>query len=266
MTVYELFKKVDIYLLADTLKTQHKHYYKKKKKTVKILKLFYNEIESIQKIPLDEEDEDFLIICKPVLDDLGKDFKDASKVKETKLDTYLVVDGIHKNELIAFKDNLDKPWKELFDNKDINMPVAYGIDFVERGRILNYEVSKASLEWYGLYTVAAEIFWEMTFYGLFNCQVEEKKKDLEERVDEVNEMIEKEKNGEDVSDTFESLTELLEDLEEEDDDKKEKPKKTVITLSEQEKTKIRETMYAVSEISFKHTKDLYKRILELDCN
>lgn len=281
MTVYELFQKVDINLLADTLKVQHKHNFKNKKKTVKILKIFYADINSKERIPLEEEDKDFLVVCKPILDDLGKDFKNAKDVKETKLEMYLAVDGIYRKELIEKKDALNMTYEEVLNAEGLVMPTSYGIDFVERGKILNYEVSKASLEWYGLYTVAAEVFWEMTFYGLIEEQVAEKREDLMERVKEVDEYFkeEKEEIEKNENEPTKTLSEKLEEaskksedeedkeeLEEKKEKKKKKFKKVKFKMSKKEHKRILETMRAVGEINQKHTVDLYKRILELDCD
>ncbi len=286
MTVYELFQKVDINLLADTLKVQHKHNFKNKKKTIKILKIFYADINSKERIPLDEEDEDFLVVCKPILDDLGKDFKNAKDVKETKLEMYLAVDGIHRKELIEKKDALNMTYEEVLNAEGLVMPTSYGIDFVERGKILNYEVSRASLEWYGLYTVAAEVFWEMTFYGLIEEQVAEKRENLMERVKEVDEYFKEEKEEKEEIEEIEknesepskTLSEKLEEASKESEEeseeelkkkkknKKKKFKKVKFKMSKKEHKRIMETMRAVGEINQKHTVDLYKRILELDCD
>lgn len=268
MTVYELFKDVDIYLLADTLKMLHKHYYKKKKKTVKILKLFYYDIEAIEKIPLTDKEKDFIIVCSAVLDDFGRDFKSPEKVKETKLESYLAVDGVYKSDIYKFRNSLDKTWRELVDN-DEYMPTTYGIDFTPRGELLNYEVSKASLDLYGKYICAAEIFFEMTFYGLFESQVAEKRDELSERVEEVHDLIEREKNGEDVSDKLISADDIfgIEENEEdsENSEKSEKLRTWKVEMSEEEVKRLRDIRYKTAELSHRHTMDIYRRILELDC-
>ena len=62
---------------------------------------------------------------------------------------------------------------------------TYGIDFMDRCDILECEVLQLSIDTYGENIVAAEIFWEMTFYGLEEDGAQEKKAEVGEILDDI---------------------------------------------------------------------------------
>lgn len=207
MRIIDLLNKVNIEEIAEKLMQNHNHYFSDKEKTVEVLKKFYDDISSItlDDISSNEEYKDFIVIVNEYYDDNSfkgenvfdlaekyreKDF-DFSSITEQTLEKYFVVDGIHIHELIEKKDNIITDFhkylevsKENFENFYIT---SYGLDFIPRKIILACEIADLSIEKFGLITCATEVFWELTFYGLTEEQVQAESHKLDERVEEVEE-------------------------------------------------------------------------------
>ncbi len=137
-------------------------------------------------------------------------YTDESKTKidYEKLPKYFNVDGIHLKELLEKKHTFGRTLKERRDSDELPL-TTYGIDFMDRGDILNCEILELSLEKFDKNLLAAEIFWEMTFYGLENEEVEEKADEITGNCDEAMKIYEETKdNPEEYEKHFKSIDDL----------------------------------------------------------
>lgn len=223
MRIIDVFNKVTVEEIADILVKNHSSNYDDKEKTVDIVKRFYEDISSIvlEDISSNEEYKDFTVIVNEYYDENSfkgesvfelaeryreKDF-DFSSVTEDTLDKYFVVDGINLHELIEKKDNIITDFKEYLeaskDHFEDFYVTSYGLDFIPRRIILACEIADLSIEKFGLATCATEIFWELTFYGLTENQVQAESDNLGKRVEEVKEEKYETLEEADLDDNFE---------------------------------------------------------------
>ena len=61
---------------------------------------------------------------------------------------------------------------------------SYGLDFIPRSTILACNVAELSIQKFGILNCATEIFWELTFYGLTEEQVQKEASKLNERIND----------------------------------------------------------------------------------
>lgn len=226
MTVLEIFKQVNIEELADKIMELHPSYYSKKedyiqnkKDTLEILNKFYNDIENIELFNIEDEEfkeyKDFVLLVNEYYDDndydninifdLNKKSFDINTIDKNKLSKYFVVDGIHLNQLNKNNKVLSYTWDEMRKIENIfeDGIITYGIDYLTRKIVLNLMVAEPSITKYGLLIVAAELFWELTFYGLTEEQIQHKGDELLSRVDSID--TEDMKNIENVEDFIEDV-------------------------------------------------------------
>lgn len=209
MTVFEIFKQVNIEELADKIMELHPSYYSKKenyiqnkKDTLEILNKFYNDIDNIELFNIEDEEfeeyKDFVLLVNEYYDDndydninifdLNKKSFDINAIDKNKLSKYFVVDGIHLNQLNKNNKVLSYTWDEMRKIENIfeDGIITYGIDYLTRKIVLNLMVAEPSITKYGLLIIAAELFWELTFYGLTEEQIQNKGDELLSRVDSID--------------------------------------------------------------------------------
>lgn len=225
MRIIDLLNKANIEEIAEKLIENHNCYFNNKEKTINLLKRFFQDIHSIEldDVLSDDEYKDFTVIVNEYYDDntLNKEdiFDIAERNRKTDynfdsviekdLEKYFVVDGIHKNELKEKKDNIITDFKEYLEATKNNFEkyyiTSYGLDFIARKTILACEVADLSIKRFGVLTCATEIFWELTFYGLTEEQVQKEASKLDERVKDI------EDKGCEISDEeFSSMLEKIE--------------------------------------------------------
>ena len=65
-----------------------------------------------------------------------------------------------------------------------NEDMRYACDLIDWAEFVDYDVCETSIKWYGEVTCAAEIYWEITFWGITNDDVIAKSDSILERSDE----------------------------------------------------------------------------------
>ncbi len=209
MRIIDILNQVKIEDIAEKLIQNHNHYFNDKEKTIDILRIFYKDINSIQLEDISNtEYKDFTVIVNEYYDDnsfkgenifdLAEKYRekvfDFSSVTEDTLDKYFVVDGIHLHELRKKKDNIITNFYDYLEASKENFEdfyiTSYGLDFIPRKTILACEVAELSIQKFGLVTCATEIFWELTFYGLTDKQVQKESSKLDERVEDIEDITE----------------------------------------------------------------------------
>lgn len=208
MTVLDIFNSISREDLALKIMKQHPYHFNKsndfekdKEYTLKALDTFYKDILSI--IPYnksDKEMEDYLDFCMVITNyyddttydnidvfDLDRNTFDFDKFDISKCDKYYCVEAIYLNQLKKNHKCLDLSFEEIkkIDDFENNHITTYGIDFLTRKIVLGMEVAQPCIDLYGLNVVAAELFWEMTFYGLKEEQIQEESHKLDKNVEEV---------------------------------------------------------------------------------
>lgn len=192
MRVIDILNKVNIEELAENLIQKHNEQFKEKEKTMNILRIFYEDIHSIEleDVSSDEEYSDFTVIVNEIYDDNflnGENIFDVAEknrntgysfddVSVNQLEKYFVVDGLHISELMEKKDNIVLDFNEYMKlpSKDFSKHyiTSYGLDFIPRKIILACNVADLSIQKFGILTCATEIFWELTFYGWVEEQIQ----------------------------------------------------------------------------------------------
>ena len=235
MRVYDLLEKVGRRELAKTILKQHSSQFNDKDKCymdnlnhiLEMLNIFYKDIENI-KIGYESEEErkeyeDFKILCREVYDDNDingksiydiedKEHFDFDSLKIDDFDTYFIVDGVHLNEVCEKKSVLDLDYEHFKNGNDVFITL-WGVELMPRRIFLDLDIVDKSIELYGEMVVAAEVFWEMTYFGLLDEDVQEKADDLNAEVEEIQKM----NNGEiDTSDLKKTKIEWVEDEDAED--------------------------------------------------
>ena len=167
----------------------------------------------------EKEDEDFLVICKEVKDDFAEEIikKEDGKIDFEKIPGYFCVDGVHLKEILEKRDMLDMPYKQ---SKDSKMPTItkYGIEFVERNKLLAFEIMDLCFEKYDMNTIAAEIYFEYTFNGVTQESQDERREHLENSKKELDELLKIVKeHPEKENEFFVSKKEVFSDLLDEDE-------------------------------------------------
>lgn len=203
MRVIDILNKVNIEELAENLIQNHNNF-TDKEKTINVLKRFYEDIKSIklEDISSSEEYCDFIVIVNETYDDNtlnGESIFDiAERNREKKynfdnisvenLEKYFVVDGIHLSELKEKKDNIILDFNEYLklpsEEFSKHYITSYGLDFIPRSTILACNVAELSIQKFGILNCATEIFWELTFYGLTEEQVQKEASKLNERIND----------------------------------------------------------------------------------
>ena len=208
MTILELFNNVDKNELAKAIIKQHPYHFSKSdnfeeniNNTLKVLDIFYNDILSI--VPYTKNDKemeeflDFVVVITNYYDDnnydgvdvydLDRTNFDIQKLDINKCDKFYCVDGIHLSQLKKNYKCLDLSMEELkqIDDFENNTIINYGLDFLTRKILLSLTIAQPCLDRYNEVVVAAEIFWEMTFYGLVEEQIQKESHKLDESVKEI---------------------------------------------------------------------------------
>lgn len=192
MTISELLNsrtREDLEVIAAHLSKTYPNYYKDTKKGIEHFLFFVSECNKCKIV--DKSDlVDFVITIDTVVDDLTDDVPyiddKETQIDFEKLERYYSVGGVHLKELINKQDTLTFTMEEL-KNSD-SMPVtSWGIDFMDRGQLMNREILQLCLDKIDINVIAAEIFWEMTFNGLENEAVDERTEKLEKLATEIHE-------------------------------------------------------------------------------
>lgn len=209
MTVLEIFKQVDKNELIDKIMELHPNYYSKNDNytqnqiyTLDKVNTFFNDIEKIKTLDFEDDEfieyKDFVIIISKYYDDnnydninifdLNKKDFNINNIDKNKLNKYFIVDGIHLNQLKKNNKVLSYTLNEMKNIKNIfeNGIITYGLDFLTRKIVLNLRIAEPSISIYGLSTIAAELFWELTFYGLTEEKIQKKSNELNSKIEEIN--------------------------------------------------------------------------------
>ena len=234
MTVLEIFKSIDREQLANKIIELHPHQFAKnknmninKKNVLDILDIFYKDILSITPYTVkDKEFQDYLDFVMVITNyyddneydgvnvfDLDKNSFELDKLNINKCDKFFCVDAIHLNQLKKNYKCLDLSFEEIKNIEDFenNTIISYGIDFLTRKIVLSLLVSQPCIDNYGLYTVAAELFWEMTFYGLIEENIQKESHKLDDSIKEIE-------DGNIKTISLDDLKDLCDDEDDEDDD------------------------------------------------
>lgn len=177
---------------------------------------FLNIIKDVQLIK-DKEDDDFVVIVKKVKDDFYDEVEmdENGEIDFSKVPDYYIVDGIHVKELLENKDILDDTYEKHM-KKDRKFITTYGIEFVERPRLLGFEIMDLCFEKEDINRIAAEIYYEYTFNGVTDQSQSDRKEELDARVKEVEELMELVKEHPEKKDeVFPPAKDIFSDLDEE---------------------------------------------------
>lgn len=197
MKIKELFfsrSNEDIEKIIDYVNKQFSEHYNGDKERIKNEYLiFINECKKCEGTqPVNHELDDFLIVCEVFKDDLPEKIKyldeEQTKIDFDYLEDYKTVHGIHLHELLEKQFLLGKTREEK-KNEKVMPHTTYGIDFMERADVLECEILQLCLDKFDINELAGEFFWEMTWYGLLNETVDDKKEELIESFDEAMENI-----------------------------------------------------------------------------
>ena len=191
MTILEIFKEVNRVELINDIYNKYSNTFKTKERVEDVLNIFYRDLNSLEMEELPEEYKDFVIIVNKYYDDL-EDYpiENIEELTEDILESYFYVDGIHLKELIEKRDSLKYSFEEVRE-KNIKTLITYGLDFIDRKILINLKICEKSLKDFGILNCATEIFYEMTFYGFTNDEINERSKELDSRIESL-ETIEKE--------------------------------------------------------------------------
>lgn len=199
MNIKELFKKIKLEDLCEELYKNHykdnpnileknEKIYKQNKYSLEEIEqstklIIYNVIKGTikdflnVKIEKNDEYKDFYIFTIDSYDDLG-DINNLEK--------YFDVFGCYLNEMIENKECLnDETWEDKINNEKYFS--HYGLDFIERKYLLGCEIADICIKTYGEIKVAAELFWEMTFYGYSEESIQKEENKLKEATKEIEE-------------------------------------------------------------------------------
>ena len=197
MKVYEIFDKIDKDKFAEILVERYNRYYDTKEKALEHLEIFLQDAHKQPFEPLTKEEIDngfVLQVMETYSDEETEPLKNeqgdfyAPQVDFDKVPKYMYVDGINLKELVEKRNYIGLTCKE-YKEKDVMPPVTYGIDFTPKRKTFNYDVIGTSIDKYGLETVAVELFFELTFYGLYDEDIDEEGDKLLEskkEIDKVN--------------------------------------------------------------------------------
>lgn len=196
MTVFELFMNIDKITLKNRLSVLHPGYFNDKD-----IDIFYDDIQKNKTSNLNDNEfenyKDFVILVNKVYDDNVYDKIDTydldinkfsiDQMVPEKCEMYYNVDGIHLSQLKNNHKVLSYDFNEIkkIDNWEENGVITYGLDFIPRKIILNLNIAQPSIDIFGLIDVAVEIFWEMTFYGLTENQIQNEADKVFDRLDMV---------------------------------------------------------------------------------
>lgn len=111
---------------------------------------------------------------------------DIEKMDKSKCEEYFYVDAIHFNQLVKNQDTLNCSLEECLKLDMSKMIITYGLDFLTRKVILNLIVAQPSIDKYGIEKVATELFWEMTFYGLTEEDIQKESDEVLDRLDSID--------------------------------------------------------------------------------
>lgn len=207
MRVLELFKNVDKEKIAIELIKEYPRYFAKsddyninKENTLKTLNVFYENILNLTPYDINskefEEYKDFIIIVNQYygdstydgidIFDLDEKTFDIEKIDKSKCEEYFYVDAIHFNQLVKNQDILNYSLDECLKLDMDKMIITYGLDFLTRKVILNLIVAQPSIDKYGIEKVATELFWEMTFYGLTEEDIQKESDEVLDRLDSID--------------------------------------------------------------------------------
>lgn len=207
MRVLDIFKSVNKEDIAIELMKSYPNYFAKsddydinKENTLKTLNVFYENILNITPYDINskefEEYKDFIIIVNQYygdstydsidIFDLDEKTFDIEKMDKSKCEEYFYVDAIHFNQLVKNQDTLNCSLEECLKLDMSKMIITYGLDFLTRKVILNLIVAQPSIDKYGIEKVATELFWEMTFYGLTEEDIQKESDEVLDRLDSID--------------------------------------------------------------------------------
>jgi len=237
MKVKELFKsrtKNDIKEIGKIILEENPNHFEDLESSVGTFLIFLNECQKCETKKIDQKTARHAIIILNNFDlPVSKEdiiYKDA---EETEIDydrlkngdSVLAVDVIN---LLLHYDTLKKTAKEL-QKEGLERFSTTQIDFVPREKILNTEIADLCFDRMSKNEIAAKIYWEMTYYGLYNDFMEKRfgifikneDEDNDEAYDEESdeEVDEESNNSEDENDDVEEKEEINEEEEEEDNEK-----------------------------------------------
>lgn len=207
MRVLDIFKSVNKEDIAIELMKSYPNYFAKsddydinKENTLKTLNVFYENILNITPYDINskefEEYKDFIIIVNQYygdstydgidIFDLDEKTFDIEKMDKSKCEEYFYVDAVHFNQLVKNQDTLNCSLEECLKLDMSKMIITYGLDFLTRKVILNLIVAQPSIDKYGKEKVATELFWEMTFYGLTEEDIQKESDEVLDRLDSID--------------------------------------------------------------------------------
>jgi hypothetical protein len=288
MKAIEIFEKVNKEEFAKELVKRHDHYYPTIEKALRHFDIFMKDAYDRPLEELSDKDKEngFILVARefisdeniePIKDENGKYF--APKIDFKIQPKYMIVDGIYLKELIEKRDILGLTCKELRE-KDLMPVITYGISLLPRHLVLNYEVLPTSIDRYGLTTIAVELFFEFTFYGLVSEQVEDESDKLSDATNEIDKAKEyAQEHNITIDQAFEELgmikgattiDELFEDLDDEEDlspeeiEEQEKYKEIMedAKTNETYMASLMDITYQFGDMNIKNDKDFFEEFIE----
>lgn len=139
----------------------------------------------------EQRDEDILIVINKnvgtFLDEKDYEYMDASIVhKEDLKEEDIKIPNIKE-------DNIWKMTEEEANSSllSLSIPQGYAFELSDWEEILGYSVPQCMINIYGLETTMACVIYEMTFFGYEREDMEEKREEVHQRVDEIIEVLKK---------------------------------------------------------------------------
>ena len=183
MKVKELFnsrKKDDIIEIGKTIYTDYPEKFNDLRDSVGAFLIFLEEYRKCETEIIDMNIARLVVIILNNYDDfidqkdiIYKENDDENEIDYDKLETSHSVKVIDIVDFLKYRHTLGKTSGEL-KNDHLKRFSTECLSFIDRSNILNMEIAQICFDRMSVNEVAAKIYWEMTYYGLYNDTVEKR--------------------------------------------------------------------------------------------
>lgn len=182
MKIIELLNKCNKDDIVEYLTTNRRSSFSDKNATRKLLDIFFSDINEIKLTPIPEDEQDFIVMVSDCYDDLEDydEIKAPEDVRPELLHVYPHVNGFNESDLLNHKDSLSLSFNDVIKG-DSEFIKTYGLDLLPRNSTLQFNVCPISIDKLGEVKCAAEIFYELTYYGLTEKDNQEVSKEIDNR-------------------------------------------------------------------------------------
>ena len=235
MRVYEVIKNADNRKVTNYLKEYHACDYENDDEILASFLLFKNEMKKYRlPVALKPSEEDLVVFVMKTYSPNCIIEKDKESNPDDNI--YFDVCGMHTKDFLKYQSEIGLNIKQIREIRGLpdNEPIyddvlhKYGLDLLDRETALSLNVASVVFDYYDFDLIAAEMFWEFTFYGLLNDRADERRSELIDSLEESLSLIKKSKNEdgtinqEEFDKHFKSVSvdDLFDDVPEETDEEK----------------------------------------------